>query len=140
MRKPRRKLLLLACLAGIGLSGLLWLNLFRPRIDMANAGKIASGMSRQEVEKLLGGPAGVYASGCVTGEYWLDWGGPQPGNEMIKNAAQRFPKVAVSEWVTQEWSVIVFFDEDERVVVKHLGDTRKAEPFASRFRRWLEQR
>lgn len=64
----RRRLLLFGLLAGFTVVGMLvaWLFLPRTAITPKNAAKIQVGMTRSEVESILGGPARDESTGPLT--------------------------------------------------------------------------
>jgi len=140
VKKRKRLLLIFASLAAVLLAGYGSLRLTAPRhrITEENFEAIQKGMTEEEVEAILGVPAGVYVSGARTGWYRLSEGrgfslkGPVliwlfGGNEWV-----------AKEWVAKEISVVVWFHKDGRVAQTCKGWTESGnEPFLAKLRRWL---
>jgi hypothetical protein len=108
----RRRLLLFGLAAGlIVLAVGTWLLWPQPTaITEENYGKIRVGMTREEVEAILGGPAGRYGF---------------PGASIVQtHDAIDVPRLAECrylQWIDSRRMVGVQFDADHRVVGKDLG-------------------
>jgi hypothetical protein len=120
--RARRRLLLLGVPAAVVTVALVaWLLWPRGTANTReNAAKIQPGMARAEVEALLGGPAGDYTAGRYAAA-------PEP--------------VAVgspfSEWLGEECSVLVSFDEGGRVARSQVRPVIHLDTLGNRFRRWF---
>jgi hypothetical protein len=101
---PRRHRFLLLSLAAVvvGLAPGAWLLWPRTAITWENAAKVRPGMTLDEVEAILGGPARHGTTGpvsyCLTGVEGFDPGVPRP-----------------PEWVSDEVLVMVYLDANHRV-------------------------
>jgi outer membrane protein assembly factor BamE (lipoprotein component of BamABCDE complex) len=152
--KRKRLLLILICLASVLLSGYLALRLMslsNDKITQENFDKIKLGMTENEVEALLGGPAGVYTFKAITGQYSVRGGRQRDvmidesrwtlgrgfailsGLDLIKEKGGK-------EWVAEEYAVFVRFDEHGRVVESEWSwfGVIENESFLARLRRWLD--
>jgi hypothetical protein len=103
MRNRRRWLLVLAAAgAAIALAVGSWPRLPRTAITWENAAKVRPGMTLDEAEAALGGPARHDATGrvsyCLTGIEGFDPAAPRP-----------------PEWVSDEVLVMVYLDASHRV-------------------------
>lgn len=127
-RLRERPVLALGLLAALlflaGAGALLWLNTPRHRISRESFEKIQVGMTRAEVEEILGVPPGDYGPGNT---YAL----------LNQSRGATFP----TGWSTVAWkagdmSVLVAYDLEGRVAWKKLGRALRRN-FLSRLRRWL---
>ena len=98
---------------GIGLLLLavvgLWLLITRPGVTWWNYEQIDVGMTRPEVERLLGGPGREPRLWAFAGQHWRRDDG---------------------------FIIEVMFDQEDRVIIKSLRDHREA-GFSDKIRRWL---
>jgi len=126
--KHKRLLLIVGCLATVLVAGYVTLRLSAPghRITEKSFSAIQKGMTEEEVEAVLGAKAGVVTG--RTGIYARMWGAS--GIEMIKNHGGK-------EWVGENVSVYVRFDEAGRAKDVLLGDVPGEESFLGKLRRWL---
>jgi hypothetical protein len=108
----RRCLLLFGMLVGLLALGAGGLLCQRSAINRSNAERIKDGMTRTEVEALLGGPARVEG-----GSYPLCMCGPPP-----------------TEWATPSLLVCIWFDANDRVCLCRLHHDESP---LDMFRRWL---
>jgi outer membrane protein assembly factor BamE (lipoprotein component of BamABCDE complex) len=81
----------------------------RPGVTEANVERIEDGMTREEVEALLGGP------GVSLGSYLAHWYPPSP---KALAPAKKYHAGVLWQHPRSNASVIVIFDERERVVRK----------------------
>jgi hypothetical protein len=133
MRK--RLLMIPGCVASVLFAGFvtLWLTAPKHRITKENFDAIRKGMTEEEVEAILGARAGAYSSLCQTGAYPIGrCGDPVLGIDLRKSRGGR-------EWVTEEFSGYVLFDESGRVATMYSGYGNRNEnrTFLDKFRRWL---
>jgi hypothetical protein len=99
----------------------------RPRPHRINEGgfdQITQGMTRQEVEEILGRPPGNY-----TDRREASFGG--------RRSAFTFPE----DWLSDDGLILVTFDEEGRVVRKYFSpvDDFPERPFKNRVRRVLDR-
>ena len=127
MRK--RRLLILGLLPLLLFAGYLalWLTSPKHRIDRQGYGKIQLGMTEEEVEDILGAPAGNHAISSlrateelVMGEtsHWLDES-----------------KCTLKTWVSDSAEIGIWFSEDGKVM-KTLAGFRP-DNFFGKLRQWL---
>lgn len=93
----------------------------RPRISLDALHKIERGMTRQQVEELLGVPPGNYSQGGRA-EYFA-WGFERPPWG--------------EEWIGDEVAIIVNFDENDLVMGRGAGWVRRNEDWYFKARVWL---
>jgi hypothetical protein len=119
----RRRLVLLGVPAAVvAVALVVWLLLPRgTAITRGNAAKIQPGMTRAEVEALLGGPAGDYTAGRYAAA-------PEP----VAVGGPSF-----SEWLGEECSVMVSFDEEDRVVRSQVRPVVNLDTLGNRLHRWF---
>jgi hypothetical protein len=136
MRK--RLLLILGCLVSVLLAGYGTLRLTAPpqhRITEENIAAIKLGMTEKQVEAILGGPAGIYAFGAVTGHYpWpMHCSPPITGLDLAKETGGKG-----KEWVAKDISIFVLFDGEGRVRRTIEGRSEiGTDSFLDKIRRWL---
>jgi hypothetical protein len=124
MRK--RLLLLLMSVALVLLGG--WLTLWpsspQHRINRESFARIQEGMTEQEVESILGVPAGDYATARVA---------------IAEDYDLRVPAGAVQkQWTCDEGTILVFFYPADKVCVsRFIQVARVDESFLDKARRWL---
>jgi len=127
----KRLLLSFGFLAALLLAGYVTLRLTAPprhRITQENIEAIRVGMSEDEVEAILGVPAGNYCSfECFYSYPAFARQEPTdlPGNK--------------KEWVGEDNCIRVRFDDSGRVAAMRYGHVlgRVSEPFLTKLRRWL---
>jgi hypothetical protein len=129
----RRRLLLFGLLAGLlAMAAGVWLLWPRTAITRENAARIQEGMTRQEVESILGGPQRVEVGGkTMTGGS----GTSRVVHVMKPGVYAEFPF-----WVSVEAWIVVSFDENERVRaggVECRSVVRNEESPLDKLRRWL---
>jgi hypothetical protein len=73
---------------------------------------IQTGMTRADVEAILGGPARDETTGRCRGQYEED-----------STILIWFPHSTSWHWIGPECAVAVVLDEEDRVVLKHLGQS-----------------
>jgi hypothetical protein len=122
--KRRWRLLCLAVTLCLWLSGLLvWLTLPGPRISQTSFEQIRPGMTRAEVEAVLGVSAGNYTGGRVK----IVHGVP--------------PDDGYAEWVGEDVAVLVWLDDEGRVSRKECLHTShligRDDSLLRKLRRWL---
>ncbi len=122
MSRRTRRVLLLALPAALAVGVVtLWLLWPRTAITRANAAMIREGMTRTEVEALLGGPPRDEYTGPLVAE--------GPG---------RLSRLALPRWGSDRVIIWVSFDAEGRVDWSEAAHVRRGEEsFADRFRRWL---
>jgi hypothetical protein len=150
MRK--RLLLILGCVASVLLAGYLTLRLTAPqrhRITKENVEAIQKGMTEEEVDAILGVPAGVYSSGIRTGyplfdSIMEDHGVPDgcfytDGDGIIFIPIELVQKRGGKEWAGDDACVYVRFDETGRVAETKRGLVFRLwnESFLTKLRRWM---
>ena len=124
--KRNRLLLILACLAVVLLAGYAALRLTaaRPNLALENIHAIEDGMTLQEVEKLLGAPAGNYSS---------------LRDAEAADLPQCYNKPGDKTWVDDKMWLGVRFDEAGKVTTwdyyRHGRNQNKT--FLDKLRRWL---
>jgi hypothetical protein len=129
MRMTRRRLLLLALPVALGCSAaLLWVVWPHTAITPDNAAKIKRGMTLAEVEAILGGPPGNYASN-YTG---LGTGYAGPGGALIVFDVQER-----TTWAGDDGMLTVFLDNDGRVRKTQFYEVIDRDTFMGSIRRWL---
>ena len=114
----RRRLLL-----GIGLPALaavvaylaLWLTAPRQGITRANFEKLSEGMSKKEVETILGAPPGNYS----------------------KHGDPSFRKPPVYWWLVDDLAIYAEFSAENRLIWKEATGFEGQESFLTKLRRWL---
>ena len=108
MSKRKRRLVGQAALASLGALGLaLWLLWPRTAINQTNYERIRVGTTLAEVEAVLGGPAGNYASRPV-GEISIP---PFEGSDRSES------------WLSDEHEILVRLDANDRVTAAYLFPT-----------------
>ena len=101
-------------------------------ITRANYEKIAEGMTREEVEEILGAPPGNYVNGPGRGDlHWIE----EPSGSL-------FPvdRLATSSnWASIEGSIWVGFDRNGKVVGKMFGEefVQREANLLEKVREWL---
>jgi hypothetical protein len=125
-RRLLLKLGLLALLAIIGFVVIVWPRI-NERITEENFKQVQKGMTEQEVRDILG-PPGVYTARAITGKYFISWNWPT-GAELIEKWGGR-------EWVGDDVTVYVLFDEDGRVDHFFLGELDRLHAYE---RSWLQK-
>lgn len=121
----RRRLIL--SLVGVNLVLLgswvtVWLALPKHRINAESITQIKAGMSKQEVETILGAAPGDYSQGMAG--VWLCGRGWQAAEQLA--------------WLGDEAAVRVYFDAEGRVLgVLQGGVMRSNESLRDKLRRWL---
>src|SRR6266581_762902 len=93
----------------------------RPRINLDAVQKIEPGMTRKQVEDLLGVAPGNYSQGGKA-EYF-GWGFERPPWG--------------EEWIGDEVAIIVRFDDDDIVIGRGAGWVRRTEDWYFKVRVWL---
>jgi hypothetical protein len=117
----RRVVLAVAVLLGLGLVGLLAvMGMSHPRhgVTRQNAERVQVGMTRGEIERCLGGPAGDYSRGEALPVY---------GYKLLDGR----------EWVGDDCAVHVWFDPDEKATKCAVVDV--AQPDGGLWRRFLRR-
>ena len=111
MRKRRFWLLVMAGSACLVALGIVWLLEFRSGITTSNYRRIREGMTLQEVQTLLGGPAGNYSRlPDKEASLWtIDPDRPDLNREFF---------IGREVWIGNELAVAVWFDEQEMVLKK----------------------
>ena len=136
MPSIRLRLFLLSCPLFVALLAIGWFAWSRSTspISRNNLDRIRIGMTRAEVEHLLGGHAGDYPDeGSMT---WHDH-----SNDAIvwpagkEQDARRLPVVHVHRWVAEVFAISVSFDEADRVVLAY-GCYPVRKPWYDDFERW----
>jgi hypothetical protein len=136
-RKP--PLMFLGCIAAV-LLALFWMLPLKTsrndKITLESREKIRVGMTEQEVEAILGGPAGVYAPVRNTGEYCVSSGFTSSSVAMVsgKSLIQR---QGGKEWVGETTAIFVQFDQNSKVSTFMAGLAIPNESFFTKLRRWL---
>jgi hypothetical protein len=132
----RRRVLLLGSIVVVAALGVgVWLRWPRQTaITQENAARIEAGMSRAEVEAILGGPARFEASSdCVIVNKQGFFNGVP-----FDSAGVSRPKVPdPTQWVSDCALILVVFDEDGTVKWSHAWSSRPTETFVEKIRRWL---
>jgi hypothetical protein len=136
--KHKRLLLILGCLAALLLAGYATLRLTAPQhqITADNIEAIKKGMTEDEVEAILGVPAGDYSSGQFGGHFFENEKNPDSdvvtGLELVKKRGGKI-------WAGNETSVWIHFDDSGRVTEKwcHFHAIPTSESFLDKLRRWL---
>lgn len=144
--KRKRLLLILGCLASVLLAGYVTLRLTAPRhrITGENIEAIREGMTEEEVEAILGAPAGDYSSKQTGGQFpeieiiiiphrrsrpeWKIITGP----DLVKSRGGKY-------WVGEATGVWVRFDEAGQVaeILPGWSIPSGNESFLTKLRRWL---
>jgi hypothetical protein len=89
-----------------------WLVAVYPFVSAATYAEIDPGMTAAEVEAVFGGPPGDYRSSIKLG---VGASNMHPTNIAVPGA------VGWKEWVCDEGRIWIWFDADERVVLKHFS-------------------
>ncbi len=145
-RRVRRALLLGIVIALAALAGTVWLLWPRTAISRENAEKVCAGMTRAEVEAILGGPARDEATGPIE----LDYDDSSDGDmrSLLRMARVRLWMVELVQarddpdhyriWQSNQVAVWVEFGADGRVRDCHCLPMRRVgeSPLAA-VRRWL---
>jgi outer membrane protein assembly factor BamE (lipoprotein component of BamABCDE complex) len=139
MRK--RLLILLVCLISVLLAGYVTLRLTAPRhrITEENFAAIQKGMTEEEVEAILGAPAGVYGSGDKTGNYFVRITRIPREGFTFRSGLDLIRTRGGKEWVGEAISVYIIFDETGGVK-EALGGFflhNVPESFLAKLRRWV---
>jgi hypothetical protein len=109
MKHRRLWILLVAAGAGLAVLPLLWCaSSLRPGLTRANYERIREGMTRQEVESLLGGPPGNYSRipDKEAGLWTIDPSRPDLNRQFF---------IGREVWIGDELAVAVWFDDKGRV-------------------------
>jgi hypothetical protein len=110
-RPSRSRLLLGGLLVLFGCAVLVaWLSLDRSRLRAQNLSAVRAGMTRQQVEDLLGGPPGDFGS---FPDGLIDAG---DGSIQQLFAEPTTRPVTPASWTDDRHSITVFFDDEGRVV------------------------
>ena len=129
----RRRLLLFGVLAGLlAMAASNWLFWPRTAITRENAAHIREGMTRQEVEAILGGPQRIEVAGTVT----TTGSGTSRRVHVLKPGVYR----EMPFWVSAEAWILVSFDENQRVCaggIECRSVVCDAETPLDKMRRWL---
>jgi hypothetical protein len=88
-----------------------WLVHRQDRITLPNYERIQNGMTLTEVERLLGGPQGEYATRPTV--YWQQWGG--------KSEREGRSGASKHQWRGNKGLIDVELDEQQKVVGKHFA-------------------
>ena len=124
--KRKRLLLMLACLAAVLLAGYGALRLMaaRPNLISENIRAVKHGMTEQEVEMILGAPAGNYSSMRDAEAARLRLCYDKPGDKI---------------WVDDEMWLGVRFDEAGKLKARYYYRHRRNQnrTFLDNLRRWL---
>jgi len=123
----RRPLLLFLLFAALLVAAFgVWIVLPHPGVTRANIARIEEGMTRHEVESLLGGKPAEH---------------PAPQANCIGFPVPYPAKIIVGEyWWGGDVAVIVRFDNTGRVSMSQMLDivyTKQTDTFLDRIRRWL---
>jgi hypothetical protein len=118
----------------------------RPHITVENFRKVKHGMTQQEVEYILGGPSGDYASGhqyCVMaceGSTCSLFDNPRYGWKAIPPEQIQLvsPNGRISVWRGADCAIGVAFDENGRVSHVGVGWAWQEPTILERIRVWLQ--
>jgi len=147
--KRKRLLLIVGCLAAVLLAGYATFRLTAPRhrITIESFQAIREGMTELEVEAVLGAPAGVYSTEAQTGFYlpkfrisWpAKWIYASDADIFIRTGSDLIEKQGGKEWVGEELSIYICFNEGGRVLESRSGQVppTRNESFLAKLRRWL---
>jgi hypothetical protein len=122
MSRRKRVLLwvgLLVALLGAGLVGVRWWTRPTHHITMDNLEKIQGGLTEQQVETILGAPAGDYSNGRTR-----TWGGVN------------YPGGVNKKWIADDCAIEVAFAPNGRVGGVSITDARP-ESWIDKLRRWF---
>jgi hypothetical protein len=114
---------LLVALLLTGLAGVLSLLVSsrdKPGVTLANFEKLKAGMTRAEVEELLGGPPGEYGD-----PRWRTASEIDPSDES--------PDV----WSRDGWVIVIYFGDDGRLRSKQIHNAMEGEPWFQELFAWL---
>ncbi len=130
----RRRLLVFGMLIGLlVLGGGVWMLWPRTAITRENAAKIQVGMTLEEVEAILGGPA--RNEGAAATRTLVD----QP-NQAIHHrriARDQLERVPLMEWNSDRVMISVRLDSEEHVSTCHYLFMCPSEGILDKLRRWL---
>ena len=107
-----------------------------PKIFRDELALALTGMTEDEVEAILGVPAGDYSSGQFGGHFFENEKNPDSdvvtGLELVKKRGGKI-------WAGNETSVWIHFDDSGRVTEKwcHFHAIPTSESFLDKLRRWL---
>ena len=124
--RRKRLLLIVGCLTAMLLAtyGILRLTAPRPKLTLDNMEAIEHGMTLQEVEKILGAPAGNYSS---------------LRDAEAADLPQCYDKPGDKNWVDDQMWLGVRFDEAGNVKARYYYPHRRNDnrTFLDNLRRWL---
>ncbi len=136
MRLPSRRILCISTVSLVAVVVGAWLLMPRSRINLESFKLIKEGMSRKEIEALLGGPSGDYTN----------WPHPKRINQLVALALQGNEEDFVQHiWLGEEGVVKVVFDSHARVISVEffrsddLGEATFESP-SKRFMNWLYEK
>ena len=146
--KRKRLLLIVGCLAAVLLAGYATFRLTAPRhrITIESFQAIREGMTELEVEAVLGAPAGVYSTEAQTGFYLPKLRSSCPARwiyasdaDFIGTGSDLIERQGGKEWVGEELSIYICFNEGGRVLESRSGQVppTRNESFLAKLRRWL---
>jgi hypothetical protein len=126
----------LMLLGGAGVA--VWLRAPRHHITAENVKRIKEGMTQQEVEAIVGAPAGNYAAGRSFAVYLAGPSAPRWGQRWESTKDRGLGDLHAAEWLGDEAAVEVWFAQDGRACVVVPGVVvRLKDPFVNKLRRWL---
>jgi hypothetical protein len=135
-------LLAVLMLVGVGIAPfVMWPTPPATAITRENAARIKPGMTRAEVEALLGGPERHEADGILK---------PDPGQKLAPGVAPErvedlmhpevFTDASVCRWKTNNLMIVVYFGDDDRVSGCDCYSAQLVNPtILDRLRRWLRR-
>jgi hypothetical protein len=97
-----------------------------PELNIANWNRVRVGMKRQQVEHILGGPPGDYAT--------------RPGHTTLRPAD---PTAIADTWITDNGAVVIYYDASGKVTgmgaigCQRISDTRGLDGWIDRISTWF---